>query len=169
MANETKPIWIRNPKEIKKDQYNEFYKNAFNEFVDPLANNQEQAKDNPKTYLSFDNSRDLCYERALMVCGRYKGDFPNTLKLRGIRADMTNSTIDIDVQQANDIPLIKVPFCIKSVYNIFLTAADGNTFPEYRDNIQGYVTAATGNYNQGNSGYRPPGVANQTRPPGFVH
>ncbi|GJS46312.1 hypothetical protein Tco_0596433 [Tanacetum coccineum] len=34
--------------------------------------------------------------------------------------------------------------------------ADGNTFPEYRDNIQGYVAAATGNYNQGNSGYRPP-------------
>ncbi|GJU04814.1 hypothetical protein Tco_1121244 [Tanacetum coccineum] len=51
---------------------------------------------------------DLCSERALMVCGRYKGDFPNTLKLRGIRADMTNSTIDIDVQQANDIPLIKI-------------------------------------------------------------
>ncbi|GKB62779.1 reverse transcriptase domain-containing protein, partial [Tanacetum coccineum] len=47
-------------------------------------------------------------------------------------------------------------------------AADGNTFPEYRDNIQGYVAAATGNYNQGNAGYRPPGVVNQTRPPGFV-
>ncbi|GJX65952.1 hypothetical protein Tco_0300295 [Tanacetum coccineum] len=47
-------------------------------------------------------------------------------------------------------------------------AADGNTFPEYRDNIQGYVAAATGNYNQGNATYRPPGVANQTRPPGFV-
>ncbi|GJX69173.1 reverse transcriptase domain-containing protein [Tanacetum coccineum] len=33
-----------------------------------------------------------------------------------------------------------------------------------------YVTcgAATGNYNQGNFGYRPLGVANQTRPPGFV-
>ncbi|GKD41056.1 reverse transcriptase domain-containing protein [Tanacetum coccineum] len=28
--------------------------------------------------------------------------------------------------------------------------------------------AATGNYNQGNSGYCPPGVANQTRPLGFV-
>ncbi|GJX98987.1 reverse transcriptase domain-containing protein [Tanacetum coccineum] len=36
------------------------------------------------------------------------------------------------------------------------------------DNIQGYVAAAAGNYNQGNSGYRPPGVANQTRPLGFV-
>ncbi|GKE43208.1 hypothetical protein Tco_1470492 [Tanacetum coccineum] len=47
-------------------------------------------------------------------------------------------------------------------------AADGNTFPEYRDNIQGYVAAAAGNYNQGNAGYRPPGVVNQTRPPGFV-
>ncbi|GJY37207.1 hypothetical protein Tco_0422585 [Tanacetum coccineum] len=47
-------------------------------------------------------------------------------------------------------------------------ATDGNTFPEYRDNIQGYVAAAAGNYNQGNVGYRPPGVVNQTRPPGFV-
>nr|GEZ30204.1 reverse transcriptase domain-containing protein [Tanacetum cinerariifolium]GFA60828.1 reverse transcriptase domain-containing protein [Tanacetum cinerariifolium] len=34
-------------------------------------------------------------------------------------------------------------------------AAGGNTFPEYRDNIQGYVSAATGNFNQGNLGYRP--------------
>nr|GFB11652.1 reverse transcriptase domain-containing protein [Tanacetum cinerariifolium] len=44
-------------------------------------------------------------------------------------------------------------------------AAGGNTFPEYRDNIQGYVSAATGNFNQGNPGYRPQGVANQMRPP----
>nr|GEX04025.1 hypothetical protein [Tanacetum cinerariifolium] len=44
-------------------------------------------------------------------------------------------------------------------------AVGGNTFPEYRDNIQGYVSAATGNYNQGNPGYRPQGVANQMRQP----
>nr|GFB72306.1 hypothetical protein [Tanacetum cinerariifolium] len=44
-------------------------------------------------------------------------------------------------------------------------SAGGNTFPEFRDNIQGYVSAAAGNYNQGNSGYRPQGVANQMRPP----
>ncbi|KAI3818349.1 hypothetical protein L1987_12154 [Smallanthus sonchifolius] len=37
LANETKPIWMRNPKEVEKDQYNEFYKKAFNEFLDPLA------------------------------------------------------------------------------------------------------------------------------------
>ncbi|GJW67081.1 hypothetical protein Tco_0121505 [Tanacetum coccineum] len=47
-------------------------------------------------------------------------------------------------------------------------AADGNTFPKYQDNIQGYVAAATSNYNQGNAGYHPPGVVNQTRPPAFV-
>nr|GEY27321.1 reverse transcriptase domain-containing protein [Tanacetum cinerariifolium]GEY27327.1 reverse transcriptase domain-containing protein [Tanacetum cinerariifolium] len=46
-------------------------------------------------------------------------------------------------------------------------AADGNTFLEFRDNIQGYISAAAINYNQGNSGYRPTGVANQIRPPGF--
>ncbi|GJZ21201.1 reverse transcriptase domain-containing protein [Tanacetum coccineum] len=71
------------------------------------------------------------------------------------------------------------PASVKAVEEICVTcggahpyyqclAADGNTFPEYQDNIQGYVAAAAGNYNQGNSGYRPPGVANQTRPPGFV-
>nr|GEW37469.1 hypothetical protein [Tanacetum cinerariifolium] len=36
-------------------------------------------------------------------------------------------------------------------------ATSGNTFPEYRDNIQGYISAATGNFNQGHPGYRPQG------------
>nr|GEW55562.1 reverse transcriptase domain-containing protein [Tanacetum cinerariifolium] len=47
-------------------------------------------------------------------------------------------------------------------------AAGGNTFLEFKDNIQGYVSAATCNYNQGNLGYRPQYVANQMRPPGFA-
>ncbi|KAK6157762.1 hypothetical protein DH2020_012010 [Rehmannia glutinosa] len=37
LANETKPIWMRNPKEVEKDQYQEFYKKTFNEFLDPIA------------------------------------------------------------------------------------------------------------------------------------
>lgn len=37
LANETKPIWMRNPKDIQKDEYNEFYKKTFNEFLDPLS------------------------------------------------------------------------------------------------------------------------------------
>nr|GEX65704.1 hypothetical protein [Tanacetum cinerariifolium] len=47
-------------------------------------------------------------------------------------------------------------------------AVGGNTFSELKDNIQGYVSAAVVNYNQGNPGYRPQGVANQIRPPGFA-
>nr|GEV66434.1 hypothetical protein [Tanacetum cinerariifolium] len=47
-------------------------------------------------------------------------------------------------------------------------AANGNTFSEFQDNIQGYVSAAAVNYNQGNFGYCPPSVANQIQPPGFT-
>nr|GFD51149.1 hypothetical protein [Tanacetum cinerariifolium] len=64
------------------------------------------------------------------------------------------------------------PASIKAVKEICVTyggahpyyqclTADGNTFPKLGDNIQGYVAAAVVNYNQGNSDYRPPGVANQ--------
>nr|GEZ10425.1 reverse transcriptase domain-containing protein [Tanacetum cinerariifolium] len=44
-------------------------------------------------------------------------------------------------------------------------AGGGNTFPEFKDNIQGYVLVAACNYNQGTPGYHPQGVANQMRPP----
>nr|GFA73686.1 hypothetical protein [Tanacetum cinerariifolium]GFA73708.1 hypothetical protein [Tanacetum cinerariifolium] len=47
-------------------------------------------------------------------------------------------------------------------------AASGNTFPKLRDNVQGYVSAVVVNYNQGNPGYHPLGMANQMRPPGFA-
>ncbi|KAJ8748617.1 hypothetical protein K2173_007607 [Erythroxylum novogranatense] len=37
LANETQPIWLRNPKEVSTEEYNEFYKLTFNEYLDPLA------------------------------------------------------------------------------------------------------------------------------------
>ncbi|XP_062202113.1 heat shock protein 90-6, mitochondrial-like [Phragmites australis] len=37
LTNETQPIWLRNPKEVSTDEYNEFYKKTFNEYLDPLA------------------------------------------------------------------------------------------------------------------------------------
>nr|GFA12471.1 hypothetical protein [Tanacetum cinerariifolium] len=71
------------------------------------------------------------------------------------------------------------PAQVKAVEEIYVTcggahpyyqclAAGGNTFLEFRDNIQCYVSAAAGNFNQGNPGYRPQGVANQMRPSGFA-
>nr|GEV41916.1 hypothetical protein [Tanacetum cinerariifolium] len=77
------------------------------------------------------------------------------------------------------------PASVKAVEEICVTyggahpyyqclAAIGNTFPELRDNIQGYVSAAAVNYNQGNSVYRPPAnfvivdYANDLRVPLFL-
>ncbi|KAF6134858.1 hypothetical protein GIB67_002259 [Kingdonia uniflora] len=37
LGNETKLIWMRNSKEVEKEEYQKFYKNTFNEFLDPLA------------------------------------------------------------------------------------------------------------------------------------
>lgn len=37
LTNETQPIWLRNPKEVTTEDYNEFYKKAFNEYLEPLA------------------------------------------------------------------------------------------------------------------------------------
>ncbi|KAL6009614.1 hypothetical protein ACLOJK_000042 [Asimina triloba] len=37
LTNETKPIWLRNPKDVSTEEYNEFYKKTFNEYLDPLA------------------------------------------------------------------------------------------------------------------------------------
>ncbi|GKA69324.1 reverse transcriptase domain-containing protein, partial [Tanacetum coccineum] len=44
-------------------------------------------------------------------------------------------------------------------------ATDGNVFPEYQDNIQGYVSVAAVNYNQGNTRYRPQSVISYDGPP----
>ncbi|KAJ7526014.1 hypothetical protein O6H91_17G077600 [Diphasiastrum complanatum] len=37
LANETKPLWMRNPKEVLKEEYDTFYKNTFKEYLEPLA------------------------------------------------------------------------------------------------------------------------------------
>ncbi|KAI7987713.1 hypothetical protein LOK49_LG13G00310 [Camellia lanceoleosa] len=50
---------------------------------------------------------DLLSESPLIVSGRYKGDFPETLKARGILADMSNFVVDLKVQKAKDIPIDK--------------------------------------------------------------
>nr|GFC51057.1 hypothetical protein [Tanacetum cinerariifolium] len=68
------------------------------------------------------------------------------------------------------------PAPVKAVESNCVTCGDAHSYQNcpatqenaYRDNIQEYVSqAATANYNQGNTGFRPQMVANQIRPPGF--
>ncbi|CAA3020093.1 heat shock 90-6, mitochondrial [Olea europaea subsp. europaea] len=37
LTNETQPLWLRNPKEVTTEEYNEFHKKTFNEYLEPLA------------------------------------------------------------------------------------------------------------------------------------
>ncbi|KAL7136872.1 hypothetical protein ABFS83_10G058900 [Erythranthe nasuta] len=51
---------------------------------------------------------DLSSESPLIVSGRYHGSFPKTLKVNGILADMSNFSLDLKVEQANEIPIAKI-------------------------------------------------------------
>lgn len=37
VENDNKPIWTRTPKDVSETDYNEFFKQTFGEFMDPLA------------------------------------------------------------------------------------------------------------------------------------
>nr|GEZ56833.1 reverse transcriptase domain-containing protein [Tanacetum cinerariifolium] len=87
----------------------------------------------------------------------------NKSKVRNSRSKPIASPVNAcDINSSSEIA--KLTHAVNQQTSACL-AAGGNTFPEFRDNIQGYVSAAAGNYNQGNPGYRPQGVANQMRPP----
>lgn len=52
--------------------------------------------------------RDLSSEFPLILSGRYQGSFPDTVKAKGILADMSSTVIDMKVQKAKDVSLDKV-------------------------------------------------------------
>lgn len=54
------------------------------------------------------NVPDLSSESPLIISGRYKGNFPDVLKARGIIADMTSYEMELKVYKAKAIPLEKV-------------------------------------------------------------
>ncbi|XP_020549348.1 inter alpha-trypsin inhibitor, heavy chain 4 isoform X1 [Sesamum indicum] len=51
---------------------------------------------------------DLSSESPLVVSGRYRGTFPETLKVKGFLPDMSNFSVDLSVQEAKDIPIGKM-------------------------------------------------------------
>ena len=53
---------------------------------------------------------DLSLEGPLILSGRYKGSFPETLKAKGVLADFSDFVIDMKIQKAKDIPLQKVKY-----------------------------------------------------------
>ncbi|XP_047156528.1 uncharacterized protein LOC124846810 isoform X2 [Vigna umbellata] len=51
---------------------------------------------------------DLSSEGPLILSGRYRGNFPKTLKVEGILADFSNFVVDMKIQNAKDMPLQRV-------------------------------------------------------------
>ncbi|XP_057420076.1 uncharacterized protein LOC130714201 isoform X2 [Lotus japonicus] len=51
---------------------------------------------------------DLSTEGPLILSGRYKGNFPETVKVKGIMADFSDFVIDMKIQTAKDIPVQRV-------------------------------------------------------------
>ncbi|XP_074280794.1 uncharacterized protein LOC141605796 isoform X2 [Silene latifolia] len=51
---------------------------------------------------------DLSSEGPLIISGRYKGDFPEVVKVSGIVADMTSYEVDLKVTKAKGIPLERI-------------------------------------------------------------
>lgn len=46
----------------------------------------------------------------MVVSGRYKGKFPDSVKARGTLADSSNFVVDIKAQKAKNMPIDKVMF-----------------------------------------------------------
>ncbi|KAK8602385.1 hypothetical protein V6N13_057982 [Hibiscus sabdariffa] len=51
---------------------------------------------------------DLSSEAPLMICGRYQGSFPDTLKAEGILGDSGSFAVDLKIEKTTDMPLDKV-------------------------------------------------------------
>ncbi|KAM0944143.1 putative Heat shock protein Hsp90 family [Dioscorea sansibarensis] len=107
LSNETKPIWLRNPKDVTTEEYNEFYKKTFNEYLDPLASSH------------FTTEGEVEFRSILFVPAVKKDDIVN-LKTKNIRLYVKRVFISDDfdgelfprylsfvkgVVDSNDLPL----------------------------------------------------------------
>ncbi|GJT93662.1 reverse transcriptase domain-containing protein [Tanacetum coccineum] len=106
-------------------------------------------------------------------------NFSEMAKLTNALTQQTSAVTSAMTAMLKQLQATTAPASVKAVEESCVTyggahsyrqcsATDGNIFLGYQDNIQGYVSTAAVNYNQGNIGYRPQSVANQIRPPGFA-
>ncbi|XP_047338506.1 uncharacterized protein LOC124942125 [Impatiens glandulifera] len=51
---------------------------------------------------------DLLSEKPLIIAGRYRGNFPQDFKAKGILGDMSNFVLDMKAHQVKDIPIDKI-------------------------------------------------------------
>ncbi|GKB12845.1 reverse transcriptase domain-containing protein, partial [Tanacetum coccineum] len=130
----------------------------------------------------IENKSKVCNSRNKSIVSQVKSSDGNSsssdiAKLTHVVNQQTSAVTTAMTAILKQFQATPPPASVKAIEEIYVTCggahpyyqcliADGNTFPEYRDNIQGYILAAAGNYNQGNFGYRPlaPTQQNQVVP-----
>lgn len=75
LTNETQPIWLRSPKEVTTEEYNEFYKKTFSEYLEPLASSHFTTEGE----VEF---RSILYVPAIAPMGREDISNPKTKNIR---------------------------------------------------------------------------------------
>ncbi|WOL09230.1 heat shock protein 90-6, mitochondrial [Canna indica] len=108
LTNETQPIWLRNPKDVTTEEYNEFFKKTFNEYLDPLASSH------------FTTEGEVEFRSILFVPAVKKDDIASMNKTKNIRLYVKRVFISDDfdgelfprylsfvkgVVDSNDLPL----------------------------------------------------------------
>nr|GFB62310.1 reverse transcriptase domain-containing protein [Tanacetum cinerariifolium] len=131
----------------------------------------------------IENKSKVCNSRSKSIASQVKACDTNSsfemAKLTHAVNEQTSAVTTAMTAMLRQFQATQPPAPVKAVEETCVTCggahpyyqcltAGGKTFPEFKDNIQEYVSAAATNYNQGNLGYRPHGIANQMRPPGFA-
>lgn len=83
-----------------------FFTRAFSTILANISINNLDNLDDLEIYPSC--IPDLLSESPLIISGRYRGDFPSTIQVKGVLADMSNYSVELKVQEAKDIPLDKI-------------------------------------------------------------
>ncbi|KAL8119885.1 hypothetical protein AgCh_017126 [Apium graveolens] len=83
-----------------------FFNRAFSAIVENITIDGLENLDDLEMYPSC--IPDLQSERPLIITGRYSGDFPSTVLVKGVLADMSNFSVDLKVEEVKEMPLDKI-------------------------------------------------------------
>ncbi|TYK10015.1 von Willebrand factor A domain-containing protein [Cucumis melo var. makuwa] len=92
--------------DLVEPQMQKLYKRAASTIFVNIAMDAFDDLDEVKVYPS--SIPDLSSESPITVSGRYRGKFPEVVKAKGLLANLDNIVLDLNVQQAKDIPLDKL-------------------------------------------------------------
>ncbi|KAK1365161.1 Inter-alpha-trypsin inhibitor heavy chain [Heracleum sosnowskyi] len=83
-----------------------FFNRAFSTIVQNITIDGLENLDDLEMYPSC--IPDLLSERPVIITGRYSGDFPSTVQLKGVLADMSNFSVDLKVEEVKEMPIDKI-------------------------------------------------------------